>query len=256
MTGGADIWYSLNGGGSAVESDPPLVLIHGAGGSHLHWGPTTRRLSGRSVYAIDLPGHGHSPGEGSESIAEYAEAVSSWLRQIGLERPVVVGHSMGGAIALSLALNLPESLGGLVLVGTSDHLPVNSTLLGMLERDETYRDAIDLVIRWSFSPAAEPRLVELSRKRMLESPRSVIYGDFRACERYDVQGRLGEIRVPTLVICGAEDKMTPERNVRRLTQGISGSRFKIVQGAGHMVMLEKPSILDDAVQNFLAEEAL
>jgi pimeloyl-ACP methyl ester carboxylesterase len=256
VTGGADIWYSLNGGGSAVGSDPPLVLIHGAGGSHLHWGATTRRLSGRSVYAIDLPGHGRSPGAGSASIAEYVEAVSSWLRHVGLQRPVIVGHSMGGAIALSLALDLPDSLGGLVLVGTSDHLPVNPTLLRMLERDETWRDAIDLIIRWSFSPGAEPRLVELSRKRMLETTRSVIYGDFRACERYDVQGRLGEIWIPTLVVCGADDKMTPERNVRRLKQGIRGSRFTLVPGAGHMIMLEKPSILDNAVQDFLAEEAL
>ncbi len=256
MTGGADIWYSLNGGGSVVGSDPPLVLIHGAGGSHLHWGPTTRRLSGRSVYAIDLPGHGRSPGAGSASIAEYVTAVSSWLRQIGLQRPVIVGHSMGGAIALSLALDLPESLGGLVLVGTSDHLPVNPTLLSMLERDETWRDAIDLIIRWSFSPGTEPRLVELSRKRMLETPRNVIFGDFQACGRYDVQGRLGQIQIPTLVICGADDKMTPERNVRRLTQGIRDSRFTLVPGAGHMIMLEKPSILDNAVQDFLAEEAL
>jgi pimeloyl-ACP methyl ester carboxylesterase len=256
MAGGQDIWYSLNGGGSAVGSDPPLVLIHGAGGSHLHWAPTTRRLSGRSVYAIDLPGHGHSPGEGSANIAEYVEAVSSWLRGLGLQRPVVAGHSMGGAIALSLALDLPESLGGLVLVGTSDHLPVNPTLLRMLEKDETWRDAIDLIIRWSFSRSADPRLVELSRKRMLETPRNVLHADFQACARYDVQGRVGQIRIPTLVVCGVDDKMTPVRTVRGLTQSIRDSRFSLVEGAGHMVMLEKPSILDDAVQNFLAEEAL
>lgn len=256
MTGGADIWYSLNGGGSAVGSDPPLVLIHGAGGSHLHWAPTTRRLSGRSVYAIDLPGHGRSAGAGLPSIGGYVEAVSSWMRQVGLERPVIMGHSMGGAIALSLALDLPESLGGLVLVGTSDHLPVNPTLLSMLEKDETWRDAIDLIIRWSFSREAEPRLVELSRKRMLETPRSVTFGDFQACGRYDVQGRLGEIRIPALAICGADDRMTPERSVRRLTQGIRDSRFALVPGAGHMIVLEKPSVLDREVQDFLAEVAL
>jgi pimeloyl-ACP methyl ester carboxylesterase len=256
MTVRPRIWYSLNGGGSVSASDPPLVLIHGAGGSHLHWAPTTRRLSGRSVYAIDLPGHGRSPKDGHTSIGGYVEVLSSWLSQTGLQRPVLAGHSMGGAIALSLALKQPEPLGGLVLVGTSDHLPVNPTLMGMLEKDETYGDAVDLIIRWSFSPGAEHRLVELSRKRMLEVPRQVLQADFRACERYDVQGRLGEIRLPTLVVCGAADKMTPERNVRRLTQGIRDSRFTLIQSAGHMVMLEKPSELDEAIQEFLAVERL
>lgn len=250
------IWHSLNGGGSVVESDPPLVLIHGAGGSHLHWAPTTRRLSGHSVYAIDLPGHGRSPGGGMVTIEGYVEALESWLRQRDLRHPVLVGHSMGGAIALCAALKLAEGLGGLVLVGTSDHLPVNPTLLGMLEKDETYPGAVDLIVRWSFSPTAEARLMELSRKRMLETPRAVVHGDFRACERYDVQGELERIRLPTLVICGADDKMTPERNVRRLAQGLPDSRFELIPGAGHMVMLERPRALDEVIQDFLARRAL
>ena len=256
MSAGGDIWYAVNGGGSASETDPPLVLIHGAGGNHLHWAPTTRRLSGRSVYAIDLPGHGRSSGAAPTSIDEYVEALALWMNGIGLHRPILVGHSMGGAISLSAALKLGEALAGLILVGTSDHLPVNPTLLSMLEKDETYAGAVDLIIRWSFSRTAEPRLVELSRKRMLEVPRDVLHADYRACSGYDIQGRLGEIHVPALVICGADDKMTPERNVRRLTQGIRDSRFELIQGAGHMVMLERSSAVDEAIQVFLAEEAL
>lgn len=256
MTAGANVWYSLNGGGSVVESDPSLVLIHGAGGSHLHWAPTTRRLSGRSVYAIDLPGHGQSSGEGLATVEGYVEAYLSWSDQTRLERAVLVGHSMGGAIALSAALARPEAFAGLVLVGTSDHLPVNPTLMGMLERDESYRGAVDLIVRWSFSPRAEPRLVELSRKRMLDVPRHVLHSDFRACERYDIRGRLGEIRLPVLVICGADDKMTPERSVRALAQGIRDARFELIPSAGHMVMLERADTVDEVIQDFLAREAL
>ena len=249
-------YYTHSSGGSREGSDPPLVLIHGAGGSHLHWSPTTRRLSGRSVYAIDLPGHGRSPGEALRSIPEYVEALASWIRQESIGRPVLIGHSMGGAIALSAGLTIPEALAGLVLVGTSDHLPVNPTLLGMLGRDETYAQAVDLVIKWSFSPNAAPRLLELSRKRMLEVPRAVLFSDFRACEQFNVQGRLGEIRFPTLVICGADDKMTPVRAVRRLAQGVADSRLAIIESAGHMVMLEQPSAVDEALLDFLAREAL
>jgi pimeloyl-ACP methyl ester carboxylesterase len=256
MNAGGEIGYAVNSGGSAAESDPPLVLIHGAGGSHLHWAPTTRRLAGRSVYAIDLPGHGRSAGPAPTSIDGYVDALAGWVAKVGLHRPILVGHSMGGAISLTAALKMGEALAGLILVGTSDHLPVNPTLLSMLEKDETYTGAVDLIVRWSFSRTADPRLVDLSRKRMLEVPREVLYADYRACSKYDIQGRLGEIGVPALVICGADDKMTPERNVRRLSQGIGDSRFELIQGAGHMVMLERSSAVDEAIQVFLAEKAL
>ena len=256
MVGSPGFYYTHNSAGSREDSDPPLILIHGAGGSHLHWSPTTRRLSGRNTYAIDLPGHGRSPGDALRTIPEYVEVLASWIKHEAIRRPVLIGHSMGGAIALSAGLTIPEALAGLVLVGTSDHLPVNPTLLGMLGRDETFTQAVDLIMKWSFSPSSAPRLLELCRKRMLQVPRLVLFSDYRACEQFDGKGRLGEIRLPTLVICGADDKMTPARAVRRLAQSIADSRLAIIEAAGHMVMLEQPPAVDEAVLDFLAREAL
>jgi len=256
VVGSPGFYYTHNSAGSREDSDPPLILIHGAGGSHLHWSPTTRRLSGRNTYAIDLPGHGRSPGDALRTIPEYVEVLASWIKHEAIRRPVLIGHSMGGAIALSAGLTIPEAHrtpDGLV---TSDHLPVNPTLLGMLGRDETFTQAVDLIMKWSFSPSSAPRLLELCRKRMLQVPRLVLFSDYRACEQFDVQGRLGEIRLPTLVICGADDKMTPARAVRRLAQSIADSRLAIIEAAGHMVMLEQPPAVDEAVLDFLAREAL
>src|SRR3990172_5353354 len=102
----------------------PVVLIHGAGGNHLHWPTEIRRLPGVRVYALDLPGHGKSPGAGQQSIQTYADSVFHWLQDAGLHRAVFVGHSMGGAIALWLALAHPENVLALSLLGASARMRV------------------------------------------------------------------------------------------------------------------------------------
>ena len=96
---------------------PPSYLIHGAGGHHLYWPPQIRRLTGYRVYALDLPGHGRSGGSGQQTIDSYTTAVKDWLIEVNLHSAVFVGHSMGSAIALSLALNYPDHVLGLVLIG-------------------------------------------------------------------------------------------------------------------------------------------
>ena len=107
----------------------PLVLIHGAGGSHLHWGVAVRTLPEGDVYALDLPGHGRSAGSGRTTVAQYASWVIRLLDALGIERAVMAGHSMGGAIAQTAALEFPEGVRGLVLVGTGSRLRVVPSIL-------------------------------------------------------------------------------------------------------------------------------
>jgi len=108
----------------------PVVIIHGAGGTHLYWPPEIRRLSGYRVYALDLPGHGKSDASrGRQTIADYAGCVLEWLDAIGLNRAVFVGHSMGSAIALTLAIHHPQQVLGLGLVGAGARLRVHPDIL-------------------------------------------------------------------------------------------------------------------------------
>ena len=99
----------------------------------MNWPPQLRRLAGMTVYALDLPGHGNSPGSGLQSIEAYRDSVFAFAEALNLPRSVVAGHSMGGAIALDMALQAPKRLAGLILLGTSDRLPVSKRLMDELE---------------------------------------------------------------------------------------------------------------------------
>lgn len=231
---------------------PALILIHGAGGSHLHWPAALRRLPGATVYAVDLPGHGRSEGPGRERIEDYAADVLRFMDAVGIARGVLVGHSMGGAIAQMTALLSPERVAGLVLVGTGARLRVAPVLLDGILRDA--RAAIALITEWAWGPEADPTMVARGRRMMARVNSQVVWGDFTACDRFDIRERVGEITAPTLVITGAEDRMTPPKFGQWLAERIPGARFVLVEGAGHMVMLEKPDQVASAVQEFVAQD--
>ena len=230
------LFYTVSRG--PVDS-PTLVLIHGAGGSRLHWPGELRRLPGATVYTLDLPGHGRSEGQGCDTIAGYAEAVVEFLDTLEVERAIIAGHSMGGAIAQTLALDSPDRVAGLVLVATGARLRVAPAILEGIRSD--FEGSVELVTRFAWSPEAPPALTELGRQALLETGPDVLLSDFSACDHFDVIGRMGEIEVPTLVITGTADQLTPPRYARFLAEHIPDARLVLVEGAGHMVMLERPA---------------
>jgi pimeloyl-ACP methyl ester carboxylesterase len=241
-----DVFYALSQG---PADSPVLVLLHGAGGSHLHWPGELRRLPGAMVYALDLPGHGRSSGKGCDTIGGYAEAVVAFLDAAGIEQAVFVGHSMGGAIAQTLALDFADRVTGLVLVGTGARLRVAPAILEGVRSN--FEQTVELITRFAWSPEAPPTLTELGQKMLLETDPDVVWGDFAACDRFDVIKQLGEIRAPTLVVAGSADQLTPVKYACFLAERISEARCVIVEGAGHMVMLERPRAVMQAVQEFL-----
>jgi pimeloyl-ACP methyl ester carboxylesterase len=241
------IWYAQNR--PPTPDRPPLILIHGAGGDHLHWPPELRRISGRSVLALDLPGHGRSDGPGRGRIEDYAADVAGFLEALGVTRAVLGGHSMGGAIAQMIALDHPERVAGLVLIGTGAKLRVAPALLDVILTDS--EAVLTLMADWAFGPAAPAELKELGTKAMGETEPAVLHGDFTACDLFDIRDRLAEIRVPTLVIGGTADKMMPLRFSRYLADQISGAQLEILEGAGHMMALEQPAGVVAAVTEFL-----
>ena len=245
----ADLYYQ-----TYQADDPnrwPLALIHGAGGDHLSWPSQLRRLSGYRVYTLDLPGHGKSKGHGLQSITSYGEAAASWIQELALPKVFLAGHSMGGGVALWLALNHPELVRALVLISTGATLPVNLSLIEELATQVGFPTAVDKIIGWSFSARIEPALIESVKRQMLKTRPSVMAGDFRACDRFDLSGQLGEIQVPTLVLVGDEDKMTPIRFSEGLAEGIPGAGLNVIPGAGHMLPLEQPGLTARAVRDFM-----
>jgi pimeloyl-ACP methyl ester carboxylesterase len=245
----AGLYYFHHEGGNAGK--PPMVLLHGAGGDCLVWPPEIRRLPGIRVYALDLPGHGKSGGPGCQSVEEYARAVVGLMDAVGLWRAAFVGHSMGGAIALTLALDFPERTAGLGLVSSGPRLPVPAPILENAASPSTFAFGAQTLHALIWGPHGQPGQSEQDLKRLTALRPTLLHGDLLACDRFDVTSRLASIRTPVLVTCGTEDKFTPPRYSSALAASIPGAALQTVDGAGHLVMREQPHRLAKLLSVFL-----
>lgn len=235
--------------GAPCGGAPPLVLVHGAGGDLMRWPSDLRRLRGRTVYALDLPGHGKSGGEPLPDIAAYADALHAWAAGLALPRFVLAGHSMGGAIAIEYALRYGGRLAGLVLLSTGARLRVAPQLLTGILTD--FNATVDLLVGWMYG-AAEPNLLRLGARQLRAVRPETLHADFRACDAFDRRADVARIDVPTLIICGDADVMTPLKSSEFLRDQIRGAQLVVLPGAGHMAALQQPQVVAGEVEAWLA----
>ncbi|HYO48474.1 MAG TPA: alpha/beta hydrolase, partial [Chloroflexia bacterium] len=244
------------------EQSSTLLFVHGAGSSALFW--HEQRTAFPDAHYLNLPGHETARSQKSapqaitqnpKSIDGYADWVAEYVERAALRNVVLNGHSMGGAIVLVLALRRPAWLSGIVLTCTGARLRVDPHLLELLRTD--YPAAVDLIIEMSFAQQNGPRTYSQQMRRngthrqMLRVPQEVTLADYQACDNFDVLDRLGEIELPTLCVVGAQDRMAPPKYSQHLRQEIKGSRLEIIEGAGHMLPLEKPQEYNRVVEEFL-----
>ncbi|MBN1102319.1 MAG: alpha/beta hydrolase [Deltaproteobacteria bacterium] len=234
------------------EREPSLVFVHGAGGDATIWDDQAAFFRGKHrVFCMELPGHGDSSGDGEDSISAYVD----WVRgaiEVGLpsERIVLAGHSMGGAIALHFALNPPPALQGIVLLGSGARLGVMPAIFKMLKNDpEAFYGTIDMS---AFAPSASAEIRQKVNRSIRACPPGVTLKDFRGCNGFDIRDRLREIALPSLIVCGQEDRLTPVKYSGYLHEHIPGSRLVLIPHAGHMVMAEKAEAVNEALEEFVA----
>lgn len=283
------------------EGRPVLLALHGAGGSH--------RALGHLAYAVgqawpvvvpDLPGHGRSdPLPGEVTIPALAGWVESFWRALceawGRRPPLVLlGHSMGGAIAIEYGLTRQggeASPAGLVLVATGGRLRVRPDFLAALAEGR-YPPELLAAVAGMAPPAtgeaasaapppdtppegAPPEGAQQEGARSdaahdvdfaarvaarpggagVDAPPEVAYQDLKACDAFDRLADLPELRLPTLVIQGDRDQMTPLKYGQRLAEAIPGARLVVVPDAGHLVHAQRPGPVNRAVRSFLEELA-
>lgn len=244
------LYYYASKNGTAAK--PAVVLLHGAGGDNTHWPHTIRRLPGYRIYALDLPGHGKSGGLGQQSISGYAKDVLDWMLEMGVPHAVFVGHSMGGAIAQTLALDHSEHVLGLGLIGTGARLRVGPELLDKLSRENTFEAAVDLIMSGYFSGESGLTIPVNVRGKLAKTRASVVHGDYMACDQFDRMQDIQDIKVPTLVMCGENDPMTPPKYSQFLVDNIPKASFKLIPQSAHLAMLEQPDVVAKTLENFLA----
>ena len=254
--GGRRIRYLALGEGDGV----PIAFIHGFGGDLNNWQFNQEALAaGRPTYALDLPGHGGSTkdlGAGPVDAKALADAVLDFMEAKGMAKAHLVGHSLGGAIALHLALDRGDRVGSVTAICSAGLGPeINMAYIdGFMaaKRRKQLQPVLEMLV-------ADPEMVSremiedvLKFKRLdgVETALNRIVEGTFADGRQAVQltGRLGELGVPVQVIWGGQDRIIPVRHSEGLPNTV---RVHVFDGAGHMVHMEKAAEVNDLIQAFI-----
>jgi len=227
-----------------------VLCLHASGGNGAVFAELLQALApDHSPLAIDFPGHGRSGGLDSlGSIEAMAGFAGAFLDKWGIARAVVLGHSMGGAVALRLALERPAAVRGLVLCASAPRftgaaVPAVSRVVEGKDRRPFFRDA--------YSPKASPEVLRRGFLEDLKTDPRALLGDLLACRAFDAEADLARIAAPTLVVVGDAEEPAMRAGSERLAAGIRGATLCRVAAAGHMLPLEQPAALAGAVREFL-----
>lgn len=252
--------FAATGGRPFDPAQPAIVFIHGAGMDHTVWALQTRYFAhhGRSVLALDLPGHGRSEGEPLASIGEQADWIARLIEAAGLAQAALVGHSMGALVALEAAARHGERVRAIALLGAAPAMPVHPDLLAAAESGN--RLAFELVTSWGHGPTghlggnlAPGMWLMGGGARLLETGKpGALFTDLKACADYHAGPQsAAAVACPALLVLGAADRMTPAKAGRKLAEAIPDARVEVIAGSGHMMMAEMPDETLDAIKTLL-----
>lgn len=246
---GKQISYWIGEGGLSKGKET-VIFIHGAGGGQYTWSFQKPFFEKRfNPIVLELPGHGESGGEGEQEIGRYAEHVYAFIKSLALPKVFLVGHSMGGAITQTLALTHPDVIHAIVLVGTGAKLRVLPAILEGIKNQ--FEETVRKINRLSYSRKAPAEMIEMGIDGMMKTRPEVLYGDFLACDRFDLTKEVEKIRLPTLILCGEADELTSIKYSQYLLLNIRGSSLETFRDAGHMVMMEAAGPFNEKIEEFI-----
>jgi pimeloyl-ACP methyl ester carboxylesterase len=231
---------------------PTLIFIHGAGNTGSFWKPQMDVLSGNvNTVALDLPGHGRSDGPGQDTVEDYAQAVNRFVNDIAAPRPIACGLSLGGAIVEQLLVDFPENFNAGILIGAGERMKVGPIIFETIEKD--YAEFVDMIIKFGFSKKSSRQKSQEFRDELSKCSPEVVLGDFRACDRFDASEKISAVTVPVLVITSEDDVLTPPKLGDVLEGKIQNARRVHIMDAGHVMSVEKPDEVNNAILDFLNE---
>lgn len=227
-----------------------MVFLHSAGATARLWEDEVAYFNAwYDTLALDLPGRGGTGGEGEKDAFVYGDFVAKAMKELDFAPAVIIGISMGGAVAQAMSLSHPELVEGLVLLGTGAKMPVAPAIFAGIEKD--YDAFLDMSGMVAYGPDADREVIDRHRTVFSEVDPGVTFGDYTACNTFDSRGRLSEICVPTLIISGDKDNLMAMKFSTYLDQHIEDSDLQVFPGAGHFVMAEKPDEFRRVVRRFM-----
>ena len=240
---------------------PPVVFLHGIGGAARGFLPQLDHF-GRAWRAVawDMPGHGGSSPLEIVTIDTLTAALAGFLAQAGLDRPVLVGHSLGGMVAQRLLALQPHAARALALAQTSAAFGSRdpawgegfvAARLGPLDAGHTMAALAEGLVADVAGDAPDPAGMDLARWCYAHTPDSTYRDTVRALPGFDMRDALSRIAVPTLVLAGSQDRNAPPAGMQRMAARIPGATYVELPGAGHLAHLEQPAAFNAAVQRFL-----
>lgn len=256
--------YCYTGGKAFDAAQPTIIFIHGVLNDHSVWILQTRYLAhhGWNVLAVDLPGHCRSAGDPPATVEDAADFVIALMDAAGLEKAVLVGHSMGSLIALEAAARAPARVSQLVLVGAAFPMKVSQALLdASLNEPMKALEMVNIFSRATLAPppsALGPGTwvygasMALGRRVLASNPRvNLFHTGFKACDSYSHgEAAMAEVPCPVLFVLGSADQMTPPKAAQGLIQKARHGRVVNLPG-GHHQMNETPEAMLAALNGFL-----
>jgi len=237
---------------------PPLVFLHGLGGGGAAWQPQIEYFGslGYRCTAWDQPGYGASPLVEPYTFEKLAEVLHA---QIGAEKPVLVGHSMGGLMAQELYARYPESVAGLALCFTSAAFVAGSDFarqfvdvrIGPLDAGKSMAEIAKEVMPAQRGRIAEPGGVERAERIMAALSPATYRKAVQLLTTFDRRADLPKIAVPTLLVAGSDDVTAPAPLMGRMAEKSRGAEFVVLRGCGHLGPIDQPEVFNKALQGFL-----
>lgn len=235
--------------GSKDPAAPTLFLLHGMGGGHWVWRHQTNALARCRLIAVDLAGHGHSAPPVPRRVHEHVPALLRLAESLSIQRAVWCGHSLGGAIAMELALEHPERASALILIGAPPEFDVPPERVRLMRHHPAEARNDRRWLPWSDATAPEVRAAYAAAGPPAVA--SVVLSDLEALARFKITGLLPDVACPVLVITGVEDRYIDAIRLER--QCLPSARYHEVPGAGHLVMWEQPSVTNRLIEDFMGE---
>jgi 3-oxoadipate enol-lactonase len=239
----------------------PLVFLHGIGGAARAWHGQIAAFGDRyHTFAWDMPGYGGSAPLPSVSIATLADALQDFLQQTGATRPVLVGHSIGGMIVQQWLTKHPRAAVAVVLAQTSPAFgkaegdwqkQFIEARLGPLDRGETMKSLAPVLVKELVGDTPDAVGMNVARECMGSVPEASYRAMILALLGFDQRKALGDVVVPTLVLSGSKDKNAPAPMMAKMATHIPGATYVELEGAGHLVNLERPKAFNAALDQFL-----